>query len=686
MMRRWLFILLGGTALLAGTLPASAQQFQPCDGVVFSTEEDFLTQAGTPPDGNPIISDGDLLSFNPATGGTHLCARNSDLLRSFELRVDLGLDAVDVAEPERPLIAFSTELDDPEGRFTAGDMLATNGAVLPNSTLMFMAFQKFNLPMRQDFGLDGLQFIGRPEAILELLENIAGRPRDFWEANPEAFLELLSGLDVDIWFSTEGTGFSPENPAFLDGDLLSARTGNIVVPNSLVLPLSVPAGLPVPPGRGADFGLDAVVTDRQGNIEALHFSTEIFFDGAPSFTDGDVLRFGNGIALNCEDLVRPLEPLTGCLGVDALHFPFAEPPQDPHIQTLCGRSIGEVNGGSVNVGGAGTGLIEEPLVPPALVSTLTRPCGASVPIDGYLPSPPGDVTRFRVVYREVGESVPGMAGDPATPAVQTAWRLLMWDPISSTCKLTSTPVLATDPQGWMDATQYLEAKTGADLGGAPGSFTGGCVNPELRLAVWNTAALPAGTPVGDPIAGHDREDHYVVWLEWEDASGMHREPVDHHVQLDNTLPVIAPFPAGLQVRLMDGTTPVPACGEAPEGSSQFQVWGQFQDRHYWRFTLAVRGGLPPASQSYGPHHFYDPDDGTPPVKNTNATGTTPTATTVHLRNIDMTDLGASFTDCCYLLDLYVWDTTIRHSFNGHVVNDVTGAAASNAFITFAASP
>ena len=667
-----------GTCLLMVCAHVMAQE--QCTGWYFSTEEDFVTRGPAPSDGNPIISDGDLLSYDPASG-TRVCVRNAELLRAFEVRVDLGLDAVDVTEPKNGLIAFSTELDDPEGRFGAGDMLTTTGGVLPNSALMVMVANEFDLPTRQDFGLDALHLIGKPEALIKLFTNIEGTSREVWEANPEVLVELLTELEVDIWFSTEGTGFSPENPSFLDGDLLSARTGGIIARNALLLPPSVPAGLP---NRGVDFGLDAATGEREPNRESVHFSTELSHDGELSFGEGDVLRSGNGVTFKCAELVGSLEPATSCLGLDALHVPLVSPTPDPHIQTLCGIGVGEFGGGSVSVGGPGTGLIEEPLTPPALVGTLTRPCGAFVPIDGY-PGLPGDVLRFRIGYREIAEPVPGAPGDPATPAIQMAWRLLRWDPVSATCQLTSTAVLQTDAQGWMDATDYLEAQTGNDLG-APGSFTGGCVNPELRLAVWNTMSLPAGTPAGEPVAGHDREDHYVVWLEWEDAGGMYREPVDHHLQLDNTLPVIAPFPDGLQVRLMNGATPVPACGEAPGGASQFQVWGQFADQHYSHFTLTVRGGLPPASHTYGPHTFYHPDDGTPPVKNTGITGTTPAATTVHLRNVDMTDLGASFTDCCYLLDLNVWDTTVRHSFNGHIVNDVTGAAHSNAFITFAASP
>jgi len=63
-------------------------------------------------------------------------ARNRELLEVFKIDNDLGLDAVDVIDEERRLIVFSTELDDPLGRFTAGDLLATNGAQIPNSVLL----------------------------------------------------------------------------------------------------------------------------------------------------------------------------------------------------------------------------------------------------------------------------------------------------------------------------------------------------------------------------------------------------------------------------------------------------------------------------------------------------------------------------------------------------------------------
>ena len=52
----------------------------------------------------------------------------------------------------------------------------------------------------------------------------------------------------------------------------------------------------------------------------------------------------------------------------------------------------------------------------------------------------------------------------------------------------------------------------------------------------------------------------------------------------------------------------------------------------------------------------------------------------------MTDLGASFNKCCYLLEMYAYDRAIRHSFNGTFVNNFTGTDYSYAFMTFSAQP
>jgi hypothetical protein len=671
-------ISIASAALVAAAFPALAQDLpfknlKACEGGAFSTEEDFMMTRGEPFDGNPYISDGDLLSPSG-----EVCARNAELLQRFDVRFDLGLDGVDILSLDG-LIAFSTELDSPFGTFTAGDLLLTTGASIPNSALV-AAFG-----IRHDVGLDELKFIGKIEDIRRFIEFVQNTPRDGWTG--DKLQAALKELNVDIWFSIEGTIWDRTRP-ILDGDVLSA-SGGIIATNKDLLAPGAPAGLPA---DGVDFGVDAFTVAREAiagasSLSAMFFSTEINFDNKISFTDGDVLRQGGAVVIANSGLVAAFNPAAKFLGLDALWFAFGRVPRDPRITTMCELSVGQFNGGIVPIGGSGTGLHESPLAaPPALTDTLTRPCGLFVPVDGFLPLPPTNVKRFRVAYREFTEAPPVAPGDPTTQATQTVWHLTKgmwkWNPptFSFEWVCEDPAILQTDGNGWMNAQDYIDAKNGV------GSYIG-CPH-ALRLAVWNSAALAAGTPTGDPIpAVRDREDHYVLWLEWEDAAVvMHRESVEHHLQLDNTLPVIAPYPNGLQLRLSDGTTVVPACGDAPVGASTFQVWGQFLDRYYSGFSLGLKGGNPPASTGYGPHAFYDPNDGTPPVKHTDDTGTLPDATTVHLRDISLLGLGASAVKCCYLLDMYVFDRSIRHTFDGTHFNAFTGGNWSYAFMTFAATP
>jgi len=278
-----------------------------CRKMAFSTEEDFVTQGPVPADGNPIISDGDLLGE-----GCVVCARNADLLQGFKVTVDLGLDAVDIIDVDRYLVAFSTELDSPNtGQFTAGDLLITNGAVIPNGALL----HGFDL-RRIDLGLDAVHFVGESGRIIEFLNYVNSMGREYW-LREGALQASLRQYGLDIWFSTEGTGPYPTQPAFLDGDLLSARDGIIVARNSLLLPPGVPAGIP---NRGVDFGLDAVTCNRAGNREHIHFSTEILYKREPSFTDGDVLLILDGVVYTNKDLVRCFEPKSSFLGLDALYI------------------------------------------------------------------------------------------------------------------------------------------------------------------------------------------------------------------------------------------------------------------------------------------------------------------------------------------------------------------------------
>jgi hypothetical protein len=315
-MRKIITRLAAGTVLLLVALmplgPVSGQPFLlplECKDLAFSTEEDFVS-------GETIISDGDLLSVT-AAGGCLVCARNADLLlETFDVSYDLGLDAVDViGAGDATLVAFSTELDSPNNvpgsiQFTAGDLLVTNGVVIPNRALTY----PFGVPY--DIGLDAVHFVSEPPGNVRLfLEAATQYSREDWLQDPELLPNLLSEYVVGIWYSTEGTWTPPGGLGFLDGDLLSVQTP-IIAPHADLLPPSVPAGIP---DRGVDFGLDAATADRWGNWTIVHFSTELLFDGQVSFTDGDVLLATDGIVHTNPDLLKCFEPKAEFLGLDALH-------------------------------------------------------------------------------------------------------------------------------------------------------------------------------------------------------------------------------------------------------------------------------------------------------------------------------------------------------------------------------
>jgi hypothetical protein len=169
----------------------------------------------------------------------------------------------------------------------------------------------------RDLGLDGLQFIGAPQQLIAFLDTAAKIRRDEWLANPGQLTTLLTRYEIDIWFSTEGTELRAAVVPILDGHVLSARNGTIVVNQADLLPVSVPAGIT---NRGVDFGLDALAASRSGALESIRFSTEILFRGEPGFTDGDILKKGDGIETTNSTLVTPFEPKARFLGLDALHI------------------------------------------------------------------------------------------------------------------------------------------------------------------------------------------------------------------------------------------------------------------------------------------------------------------------------------------------------------------------------
>ena len=298
---------------LGSPLPGKATvAMEACRDLAFSTSEDFVTRGPEPGDGNPIISDGDLLGANCS-----ICARNADLLAVFEVNagLDLGLDAVDVIDVEGFLVAFSTELDSPNlGQFKAGDLLTTNHVVIPNQALTF-AFGPGAIQV--DLGLDGIHFVGESADILGFLDAAAQYDREDWLHTPDLISDLLGDFQMDIWFSTEGTAGPVDGPLFLDGDVLSAAFGGVIVPHLFLLSGAVPAGIP---SRGVDFGLDGLTGARNGEEDSLHFSTELLYSGGVAFTDGDVLRFNNGVIFTNPDLVGCFEPRTQMLGLDALYL------------------------------------------------------------------------------------------------------------------------------------------------------------------------------------------------------------------------------------------------------------------------------------------------------------------------------------------------------------------------------
>lgn len=322
---RWLFfvLLLTPLLMLGGNKVALTQtpnQLRACADFAFSTEEDFLSRGPVPPDGNPIITDGDLLS----NAGV-VCMRNNALLRKWEIQVDLGLDAVDVLQVDRELVAFSTSLNDPNHRFTAGDLLSTWGMIIPNQALLNL-FQ-----VHGDRGLDAVHFVGDLDNIIAFNEAASQHSRRDWLENPTLLPTLLDRYHVDIWFSIEGTVLRAATQSITDGDLLSAARGVIIVPNATLLPAGVPAGIPA---RGVDFGLDAFSASRMTDFNTGYFSTEILHQGKLTFSDGDILRSGNGIYMKDADLVKSFEPLAEFLGTDALFIHFRTMKSDRYLPII----------------------------------------------------------------------------------------------------------------------------------------------------------------------------------------------------------------------------------------------------------------------------------------------------------------------------------------------------------------
>ena len=747
-------------------------------GVFFSTEEDFVTQGPEPRDGNPIISDGDLLN---SSGFVYM--RNSELLRLFQVKFDLGLDAADVIDINKRSVAFSTELDHPGGMFTAGDLLATNGAILPNSALL----AAFHIPRDLDLGLDAVHFIGSKDTISTFLEIVKRQGREYWLKNPEGLMKYLKQYGIDIWFSVEGTAPTVRSPMFLDGDLLSAATGTIVLSNRDALPGTVPAGIP---NRGVDFGMDAVtiyrgqmepIKPRCVDFEDLQLGTEyrvgdtftdagvkiavqrfqwsngqwtdkgfakvenggkaggsgqelrvnnvnldfnfggpcdsltllfgeyggnlnIKINGAfknfqnfidinsssiggvhvhvvpgpsvnkgslklvgtinsfaiggqelwidhiccccphgigrilfsteikgmrPIFTDGDVIRAGNGVVMPNHDLIQHFKPKAKFLGLDALSLGIEPVPR------MCVNQITHIGGLKTHVANIGTdGRAKLLLINPT--HPTYHPFGDHIPIWGEICD---DVIRFRVLYDDLSDGPDYPTGDPI--AVQWGkWKLKDFN-MGTGCTV-NWPLDwgTTNPNGWYDGVLFRKYR---DMGNSADC------NNDLALTNWDTG--PSSNPNSlTPATPKVSDGLYAVWLEWETASGIDREPMPHNVRVDNHYTTIhaLEIPVGIgHCPIFSGT------------NTSFMVRGQFSDDHFLSYQLVIDGDCYPGSgHAYGRHYYYD---STPESANLDDTGTKPDGSVVDLHKVDLTDVpppGQKLKDCAYSVKLKVWDRTI----------------------------
>ncbi len=575
------------------TSPEAGPPIGACLKGAFSTEEDFIARDVKIFDGNQYVSDGDVLS---PIG--QVCMRNQHLLAAWFAAApgpDLGLDALDILDFDKLLVAFSTESDDPQGRFTAGDLLFTTGAAIPNVALV----HPFNISW--DIGLDGVQFIGEISNILGFAAVLPQYPREQLVKNPGQLRDLLVRYKIDIWFTIEGTAFVGTRSQVLDGDLLSAATGTIVAPQSALLPNSVPAGIPQ---RGVDFGLDGVVTPRQPEQARMlvAFSTEILYDGKElSFTDGDVLKMGDGISVKHWELIKNFHPAADFLGIDALSAGAATPES-------CENQITDLGGLQVDVADINPAGRAE-------IGTATdHPFGASIPFWGTICP---DVKRFRVVFRKAADGLGAGTGIPVLLA--EGWKVKQRNLLTGAC--TESQDWFSDADGWYDGPTYLALQF---------------CNPNLILTNWKSASAPAPNEL------------YRAWLEFDRGSGVETEPSPHLLRLDNTYPKInnLGIPGG-------------ACTTYSGANMPIMIQGDVYDDHFWYYQLSIAGDLYP-EHYYTPVRYYD---AVPGAAHLNTTGTTPAASLQDLHQVSVFDLAASPVRCAYGVRLWAADRTIEGYFN-----------------------
>lgn len=550
--------LVAGAALGAGvTSDALAQGQRNCKGLLFSTSEDFLNRGPGLPDGNQLVSDGDLLAWD-VSAGVRLCLRNAELIRSFDIaRVDLGLDAVWALDEKRSVIAFSTELDSPNtGQFGAGDLLFTTGGVIPNAALL----AAFDVPRDLDLGLDAVALVGDRRAIRRLIE-MAGNGR-FREA-PDSLPGVLKELNADIWFSTEGTPPKVEQPLFIDGDLLSARMGVIVRSHSSLLP-ALPSGIPL---RGADFGLDAFTPGRDPieNVPIELLSTEIIGKARVAFTDGDVLQPGPSIYLKNFDVLKGFEPVTRDLGLDALHDDQGEVAEcAPPSLTF----ISEVEVGMINplTGLADWGGVNQ------------RPFARWVRVQGSLPEQVNCPDLGKYEYRvevDEGSGFPTLTEPGVVHPTTQNWRRTVRPTPWSPCPLFRNDTYDSDPLGWFAVADYRK-------------FDGCGESPSL--AAWNSIGVPEDSLVRIRVVMREVGAPVLTY-----ASA----PVTIKIDNDRLQPPANLLPASsgtgdiwFDIYRAGETSPLgDQCKVEGEGKPVvLDIKGRANDSHFWRYRLRWSGG------------------------------------------------------------------------------------------------
>ncbi len=643
--RLWPFGLgaLTSLSVLAGGAAQVAAQSAGCEGILLSTSEDFTMQEGEGPDGNPIVSDGDLLAFMPSTGVTSICRRNREILRVFQVgETDVGLDAVYAIDREAERLAFSTELDDPNGQFTSGDLLFTNGLIIPNRALT----QRFDV--NHDIGLDAVHLIGEQERWREFIEKLDGVSRDRILENPGIIIELLRDLEIDILFSTEGTPRDLKRPIFIDGDLLSVRDGTIFRSNSALLP-NLPAGIPA---RGVDWGLDAYSFGRdprsEGPLEL--FSTEIVGRAETPFTDGDALVTGPNVEFRNLELIRSLAPATFDLGLDALHLPYLGMDAcAPAVLTF----ISNIDVDDIDA----QGLAQDG------VSVSDKPFGGWLRFQAALPlfqqCPQLANFEFRVEL-DNGSGFPSI-GDPNTLAVPTTWqRQVDIDPtIGVNC--VDQPYQPSG-DGWFNLADYRRFD---ECGEDPSA------------AVWFSGSTtrnldPAVPPAPETV-------RFRIVMREVGAAAYYSVGTPHRVRIDNDtyklpdskdMPLTGDMSMTLAAASGSDATVDDCKIEAGNSDVILELLGRARDQHFWRYTLRWAGGNAVGWRSITPTEDSVFDNDGSDRAALSLSGTQPANDpTVLLSEFNLTQAHISATggeppiECGYTVELTAWERTWNGSFS-----------------------